>query len=80
MIGQLRLRKEIGNLNLDTISHTILIEGKKGSGRHTLFNLLCQQLDAESSNLRVLGINDKTINDLILSPTVHLCLLDLDAY
>lgn len=80
MIGQLKLRKYIYSFqgDLDKLPHTILIEGKKGSGRHTLYKDLCTLMDSESTDLRAMGINDKTINELILSPTVHFCLLDLD--
>ena len=76
MIGQERLLCKIPN-ELDKLPHTILIEGDKGSGRHTLFNEMCKRFAVEPTDFKELGINSTSIYDLMLSPTVHFCVLDL---
>lgn len=77
MFGQEELLARINKLDLDTFPHTVLIEGKKGSGRHTLINLICEKFNTELVSLKDLGINESTINDLIVSPNIHFCVLDL---
>ena len=77
MVGQEELLNKINNLQLDTLPHTILIEGKKGSGKHTIANILCEKFNTELIDLKEFGINETTINDLLLSPNIHFCVLDL---
>lgn len=77
MIGQEKLLNKIKALTLDVFPHTILIEGTKGSGRHTLVNVIKEHLNIDLIDLKELGVNDDTINYLTLSPTPRLCLLDL---
>ena len=76
MVGQENLLNKIPD-TLDKFPHTLLIEGPKGSGKHLFFNELCKKFNVESINFKELGVNNKTINDLLLSPTVHFCLVDL---
>lgn len=76
MIGQEKLLNKIPD-ELDKLPHAILIEGNRGSGRHTLFNELCKKFIVESVDLKELGITSTTINELTLSPVVRFCLLDL---
>lgn len=76
MVGQKRLLDRIPD-ELDKFPHTLLIEGGKGSGRHTLFNEICKNLSVEPIDFKELGINKQTIDDLIVSPSIHFCLVDL---
>ena len=76
MIGQEKLLQRIPN-EIDKFPHTLLIEGDKGSGRHTLFNEICNKFKVESIDFKELGINKQTIDDLLISPSIHFCLVDL---
>lgn len=76
MVGQERLLNRIPN-ELDKFPHTLLIEGDKGSGRHTLFNEICKNFSVEPIDFKELGINKQTIDDLLISPSIHFCLVDL---
>lgn len=76
MIGQEKLLQRIPN-EIDKFPHTLIIEGDKGSGRHTLFNEICNKFKVESIDFKDLGINNTIIDNLFLSPTIHFCLLDL---
>lgn len=77
VLGQHNLLNSIPN-SLDKFPHTVLLEGRKGSGRHHVIKEITTLLNVKDVDLKELGINKDTINDLILSPTTHFCVLDLD--
>lgn len=77
MVGQTELLNSIPK-SLDDMPHTILFEGIKGSGRHTLAREVCSRLGVELLDLKELGVTNTTINDLLLSPVPHFCMLDLE--
>ena len=76
MVGQEFLLNNIPK-TLDEFPHTLLIEGAVGSGRHTLVKYICDSFKIEPIDFKELGIKETTINDLMLSPSIHICVLDL---
>lgn len=74
MIGQENLIKQIPD-SLDKLPHTLLIEGVKGSGKHTLVKEIGLKFGIEPFNLKERGIT--FLNDLLLSPFPSFCFLDL---
>lgn len=60
MLGQNKIINRINNLTLDTMPHSLLILGDKGSGRHTVFNMMVDKL-----GLPCFDITNKISQDMI---------------
>ena len=74
MIGQKNLLKQIPD-SLDRLPHTILIEGIKGSGRHSLVNEIGNKFGIQPINLENEGLT--FLDNLILSGVVSFCYFDI---
>jgi len=77
MIGQTKIISKINNLTLDNLSHTILLEGLKGSGRHSIVKLLSEKFNIEIVDLSDLKINDELINELSIISIPKIYLIDI---
>lgn len=60
MVGQERLITKIEFLSIDTLPHSLMILGEKGSGRHTIFDMIVDKL-----HLPFFDITDKLSHDMI---------------
>lgn len=78
MIGQDKLISKIANINSDTLPHSLILLGEKGSGRHTIFNMIVNKMC-----LPYFDITDKLSHELIdeiylkVEPIIYL--IDADA-
>lgn len=77
MIGQDKLISKIENINSDTLPHSLILLGEKGSGRHTIFNMIVNKMC-----LPYFDITDKLSHELIdeiylkVEPIIYL--IDVD--
>ena len=53
LIGQDKLIQKIDKFTLDTLPRTILLEGLKGSGRHTLINYISNKLNMTVQDISI---------------------------
>ena len=60
LIGQDKLIQKIDKFTLDTLPRTILLEGLKGSGRHTLINYISNKLNMPVQDIS----NDLTLETI----------------
>lgn len=78
MIGQLKLINQINNYTYSSLPHSILLLGKKGSGKHTLASYI-----ANKFNLSLIDITEKVLeedlNNYYISATQLLLLIDLNS-
>lgn len=78
IVGQTKLLSKIDSYNFDTLPHSIIFEGKKGSGKHTLVSYL-----GEKINLPVLDITEYINDDYIeniyreVNPKIYIVNSDL---
>ena len=77
MIGQDKIINKISNINMDNLPHSLIILGDKGSGRHTIFNMVVAKMQ-----LPFFDISDKLSHELIdeiylkVEPIIYLINLD----
>lgn len=75
IVNQDKILDYINNKSIDTLPKTILLEGKKGSGRHTIANYI-----ADKFNLIILDITESisldTINEAYLKVEPYLYIID----
>ena len=45
--GQSKLLNIVNNFTLDTLPHTILLEGLKGSGKHSIVSYIADKLNLQ---------------------------------
>ena len=60
IVGQNRIRNLIETSNLDNFPNSLIISGEKGSGKHTVCNLISSKL-----NLQVIDISEKLTQEMI---------------
>ena len=77
MIGQDKLIDKINNINMDNLPHSLILLGDKGSGRHTIFNMIVDKMQ-----LPFFDITDKLSQELIdeiylkIEPIIYLINID----
>ena len=60
IVGQNRIRNLIETSNLDNFPNSLIISGEKGSGKHTICDLISSKL-----NLQVIDISEKLTQEMI---------------
>lgn len=77
MIGQDKLIDKIKSINMDNLPHSLILLGDKGSGRHTIFNMIVDKMQ-----LPFFDITDKLSQELIdeiylkIEPIIYLINID----
>ena len=76
LIGQEELLNTVNSFNIDTFPHSVLLEGEKGCGRHTLCHIIGNKFGIE-----IVELNDnsdrKDIETIQLKPYPCLYIIDL---
>lgn len=79
IIGQSRLINTIDGIeSLDALPKSIIISGVKGSGRHTIFNYICDRFNLEFEDIEYELSLDK-LNEMYNLSIPKMYLIDLDS-
>ena len=76
MVGQKRILDILSNYSLDTLPHSLLLLGEKGSGKHTIADFLSSKFNLDLIDMTD-NVNDIYINNLYISTTINFYLIDL---
>lgn len=78
MIGQAKLIEKINSIDsLDKLPKSIIINGNKGMGRHTLFNYIKDKFNVESKNIDY-ELSLDILNDMYALSIPRFYLIDFD--
>lgn len=77
MLGQNKILSKIDNLTLDIMPHSLLILGDKGSGRHTIFNMIVDKLCLPWFDITE-KISQDTIDEIYLKVEPIIYLIDIN--
>lgn len=78
MIGQEVLVEKINEITADTMPRSLILIGDVGSGRHTLFNLICEKIEFPWLDLTE-KITKDIIDDIYLKTEPVIYLIDIDS-
>ena len=76
MVGQINLLNKISKLSLDNFSHSNLILGEEGSGKHLIAKKISEHLKLEYLDITKL-IDSDFINSIYINPLSFLYVVDL---
>lgn len=71
-----KLVNKVSHLTLDNCPRSLLLSGMPGCGKHTLAQMISEQLSLTLRNISE-GINDEIISDIYLQPNPAIYLLEL---
>lgn len=74
-IGQKSLLNTVDNYTLDSMPRTILLEGLKGSGKHSIVNRIASNLNLEVKDIST-SINMETIDEINSSTVPFIYIID----
>lgn len=77
MLYQDEFIKSVDRFNLDTLPRTIMLEGLKGSGKHTLVDYISQKFNLKVKDITE-ELNIETIDNISLTIEPHIYLIDSD--
>ena len=78
IIGQDALLSKINGYTIDTLPHSILLEGKVGCGKHLLCNYIAEKFNLELVELTT-NEDRKDIDSIVFNPSPSLYVVDLTA-
>lgn len=76
IIGLESVKDRINAYALDTLPHSIIILGKRGSGKHLIVNYICNKFKFELMDISA-NLSDELIENIYLTPTIGAYLIDL---
>lgn len=76
MVGQIKLQQYINSLNFGNCPHTLLLQGKRGSGRHLITEQLGKSLNIELMDITK-NVNLDFLNSLVERTLPLLCMVDI---